>query len=789
MSQAATQRAQPTTPPAAPASGRRRWFGLVAIALAQLMVVLDATIVNVALPTIKAELQISAADRQWVITAYTLAFAGLLLLGGRIADYTGRKRTFLVGLVGFAAASAAGGTANSLEMLLAARAAQGAFGALLAPAALSLLSTTFTDPEERGKAFAVFGAVVASGASIGLILGGVLTTYLSWHWVLYVNTPIAVVAALGAVAFLRETRTEGRTSYDVPGAVLATGGLVALVYGFTKAVEDGWSADLTLGLLAAGAALLLVFLLVEAAVRNPLLPLPILRDRGRGGAYLAILLTAAGMFGVFLFLSFYLQGVKNYSALETGLAFLPMTGGILLSSGVVSQLMTRVPPRFLMGPGLLLAAAGMALLARLDIGSEYPADVLPFLVMVGLGLGSVFPPAVNLATFGVRAGDSGAASATLNTSQMVGGSLGTALLNTIAANATADYLASRGSGPPVRLEGLVQGYNMATAWGAGILATAGLIALVVINTRLGRVPDRSDAAAGPAPEPPTGNGVAEPTPHLAGIREPPSDLPGAVTPSPDPRVRCLVRTANGSPAAGAAVTFVDGAGHQVDRGLTGEDGSYEVTAPGTGRHVLVARADGHRPQARTVEVTERPVVAELVLPGSGEVTGYAHHEDGTPVNGATVTVVDERGDVVAAQRTDPDGGYRVGDLAAGTYTLVVAAASAQPAAAQVSVADTEKARRDIQLLDGGRLEGTVRAGVEGRALADAQVTLIDTDGNVAGAVTTGEDGRYEFTGLSYGGYTVVASGYPPLTETVRLEPGEAREHDVTLAHTIDPPPR
>lgn len=380
-------------------------------------------------------------------------------------------------------------------MLLAARAAQGAFGALLAPSALSLLSTTFTDPDERGKAFAVFGAVVASGSAVGLVLGGVLTKYLSWHWVLYVNAPIAIAAAFGAVFFLREVRAEERTRYDIPGAVLATGGLVALVYGFTQAVEEGWTADVTVGLLAGGAALLLLFLAVEAAVRNPLLPLWIPRNRGRGGAYLTILLAMAGMFGVFLFLSFYLQSVKSYSALETGLAFLPMTGGILVSSAIVSRLMTRVPPRFLMGPGLFLAAAGMALLARLGIGSEYPADILPFLILMGLGLGSVFPIAVNLATFGVRAGDSGVAGATLNASQQVGASLGLALLNTIAANATTDYLASHGPGPRVRLKGLVHGYNLATAWGAGLLAAAGLIALILVNARLGRA---RGASTGPA---------------------------------------------------------------------------------------------------------------------------------------------------------------------------------------------------------------------------------------------------------------------------------------------------
>ncbi|MEU7889992.1 MFS transporter [Microbispora bryophytorum] len=461
---------------------RRRWFGLASVALAQLMIVVDMTIINVALPSINADLSITAADRQWVITAYALPFAGLLLLGGRVSDYTGRRRALLIGLVGFAAASTAGGAATSLTMLLAARVAQGAFGALLAPASLSLVATTFTDPKERSAAFGVFGGVVAAGSPIGLILGGILTTSLSWHWVLYVNAPIALVAALGVVVFLHESRAEVGTGYDFLGAALATAGPVAIVWGLTKATQDGWTATATIVPLAAGVVLLALFLLAEARVGNPLLPLTILRHRGRGGAYLVVALMMAGPFGAYLFISFFLQDIEHYSALRTGLAFLPLTLGVMLAVGLGSRLMTTVAPRFIMGTGLLLGAVGMALLTRLDADSAYASGVLPSFILIGIGMGLVLPAALDLSTFGVRPSEAGVASAMFNVSQQAGASLDTALLNTVAANGAAAYLAANASS----VQSQVHGYNLATGWAAGILLVAALAALLLIDTRLGK---------------------------------------------------------------------------------------------------------------------------------------------------------------------------------------------------------------------------------------------------------------------------------------------------------------
>ncbi|MFI0981289.1 MFS transporter [Streptomyces sp. NPDC021093] len=465
-----------------------RWKALVFIALAQLMVVLDATIVNIALPSAQQDLGISDANRQWVITAYALAFGGLLLFGGRLADLWGRKRTFVVGLVGFAAASALGGAATSEAMMLGSRALQGLFGALLAPAALSLLAVTFTDVKERAKAFGIFGAIAGGGGAVGLILGGFLTEYLNWRWTFFVNIPFAVVAALGAYLFIREPAgSRNRSPLDIPGVVLSTLGLVSLVYGFTRAEGDGWLAGSTLGLFAAAVVLLAAFVAVEARVKHPLLPLRVLLERNRGGVYLSLGLAVISMFGLFLFLTYYLQIVKGYSPVMTGFAFLPMIAGMITGSTQIgARLMTRVPPRLLMGPGFLVAALGMLLLTQLEIGSSYAGLILPAQLLLGLGMGTAFMPAMSLATHGVEARDAGVASAMVNTSQQVGGAIGTALLNTIAASATTAYVAANAAGATneqlLQAQAMVHGYASAIWWAVGILVVSAAIALTLITT-------------------------------------------------------------------------------------------------------------------------------------------------------------------------------------------------------------------------------------------------------------------------------------------------------------------
>jgi EmrB/QacA subfamily drug resistance transporter len=466
----------------------RRWLALAIIAVAQLMVVLDATIVNVALPAAQADLGISDANRQWVVTAYTLTFGGLLLLGGRIADYWGRKRTFILGIVGFAAASALGGLAQNGEVLFAARALQGSFGALLAPASLALLSVLFVDEKERARAFGVYGAIAGGGAAVGLLLGGVLTEYADWRWCLLVNIPIALLAWLAAVPLVPESRAHGNTRYDVPGAILVTLGLVSLVYGLTRAAEPdkGWDSPETIGFLMAAGLLLAAFVVVEHRSNHPLLPLRVLLDRTRGGAYLASTLLGAGFIGAILFLTFYFQGILGYTPVEAGLAALPLTAGILISAGAASNLLPRVGAKPLMTFGGVMAAGGMFWLTRITVVDHFWTQVAPAQVVMGLGLGLVFVPLGNLALVGVDEHDAGAASAVLNASQQVGGSIGTALLNTLAVSATTAYIsdhlaAQRPADPLLQVRATVDGFVTAFAWGAVLLLASALVSLLMIK--------------------------------------------------------------------------------------------------------------------------------------------------------------------------------------------------------------------------------------------------------------------------------------------------------------------
>jgi len=498
--------AAPPRPAIPPAADPRRWLILAVVALAQLMVVLDATIVNIALPSAQQALGFTDVQRQWVVTAYALAFGSLLLLGGRLTDLIGRKATFIAGLAGFAGASAAGGAAGSFAMLVAARACQGAFGALLAPAALSLLTTTFEGARDRGKAFGVFGAIAGAGGAVGLLLGGVLTEYLTWRWCLYVNLIIAAVAGAGAVALLRRQPRAQRSRIDLPGLAAEVTGMFCVVYGFSNAASDGWHAIATWGFLAAGAVLLVTFAVIEARSRQPLLPPRIVLDRNRAGAYLSILITGAGMFGIFLFLTYYLQQTLGFSPVATGVAFLPMVGAIVICSNLANiVLLPRVGPRLLVVPGMLAAAGGLAWLTRIGVHSGYAADVLAPLLLTAAGLGFVLSPSMNTGTAGVAAADAGVASAVVNTGQQVGGSIGTSLLNTMAASAAAGYLAAHaGPGlltagrpaqlPPAALAGLAQVHSYTTAfwWAAGIFAAGAVLAAVLF--RPGRPGQVRDAA-------------------------------------------------------------------------------------------------------------------------------------------------------------------------------------------------------------------------------------------------------------------------------------------------------
>ncbi|MEA2297895.1 MAG: hypothetical protein QOF77_831 [Solirubrobacteraceae bacterium] len=478
----------------------KRWLILLVIAIAQLMVVLDATVVNIALPSAQKALAFTDDQRQWIITAYALAFGSLLLLGGRIGDLFGRKRTFVIGLLGFAGASALGGFAQSFEVLVAARALQGLFGALLAPAALSLLTTTFVDPQERAKAFGIFGAVAVGGAAIGLILGGLLTEYLSWRWCLYVNLVFAVPAVLAALALLHNEVPEHRPRIDLPGTITASAGLFAIVYGLANAETHSWSDPLTDGMLAVGVVILTGFVLIQRRSANPLLPLRVVLDRDRGGSFLAMLLSGAGMFGVFLFLTYYLQQNLGFSPIKTGLAFLPMTFAIVISATTGStRLLPRIGPRPLIGAGMLIASAGMLTLTGVGVDTSYAGHVLPGLLIMGFGLGLVFSSAMATATFGVEPHDAGVASAMVNTMQQIGGSIGTALLSTLAATTAAADLAHVGgrASAAVTAHAAVHGYTTAFWWSTAIYAVGAVVcaALLTPRTRLAGVAGTEPALA------------------------------------------------------------------------------------------------------------------------------------------------------------------------------------------------------------------------------------------------------------------------------------------------------
>lgn len=480
----------PSTAPTDSAVSSRRWWTLSVVALAQLMVVLDSTVVNIALPSAQQSLGFNNGDRQWVVTAYSLAFGSLLLLGGRVSDLIGRKTTFIIGLVGFAGASALGGAADSFGMLVTARAIQGAFGAFLAPTALAVLTTTFTIPKERARAFGVFGAIAGAGGAVGLLLGGFLTQDLSWRWALYINVVIAVIAVIGALVFVTSVPFSGpRPKLDIPGTVLVSAGLFSLVYGFSNAETDGWKSFDSWGFLGATGVLLIAFVLWQRRATHPLLPLSIVLDRNRAAAFIAVLIAGAGMFGIFLFVTYYLQITLRFSPITTGLAFLPMIGMLILAAQLGTNVFVpRFGPKIMVPFGMILATIGMLMLTPLGLHSTYAGGVLAPLMILGFGMGSMMPAAMQTATLGVDRRFAGVASAMVNTSQQVGGSIGTALLNTLAASALTAYVTAHtvaGAAPGANVLGLAAVHSYATAywWGAAFFAFGAVLTALLFRRR------------------------------------------------------------------------------------------------------------------------------------------------------------------------------------------------------------------------------------------------------------------------------------------------------------------
>jgi EmrB/QacA subfamily drug resistance transporter len=449
------------------------------------MVALDATVINIALPRAQVDLNFSSANRQWLITAYALAFGSLMFLGGRLSDLWGRRNALIVGLVGFALASAVGGAAQSFGVLVTARAVQGVFGALLAPAALAALTTTFREPKERAKAFAIFGAVGGSGAAIGLLLGGALTQWESWRWCLTINVFFAALSLIGVVLFVESGRGEQRTHLDLVGSLLGSAGLFALVFGLGRAVTTGWGNLDTWMSLVIGATLIVFFVMWQNRSKFPLLPLRIVKNRTRGGSLIALFITSIGIFSISLFLAYYLQNTLNYSPMKTGILFLPLVGALTFSASLASaRLLALVGPRPLVPVGMLLGMMGMILFTKLPANSDYLGHVLPGLVVTGLGLGLIFAPSTASATAGIEPRDAGAASAMVNTAQQIGGSMGTALLNTIAV-ITARRMACGANGSlncHITTPATIHGYSVAFWWTAAFFGVGAVVTFFMLES-------------------------------------------------------------------------------------------------------------------------------------------------------------------------------------------------------------------------------------------------------------------------------------------------------------------
>jgi EmrB/QacA subfamily drug resistance transporter len=478
----------PATGASVTAGGRapaNRWAILALVGLAQLMIVLDVTIVNIALPSAQQALHFSTDGRQWIITAYALTFGSLLLFGGRVGDLFGRKLTFVAGLLGFAGASALGGFAPSFGVLIAARALQGSFGALLAPSALSLLTITFHNSPDRPKAFGIFSAIAASGTSAGLLLGGALTQALSWRWCLYVNLLFAIPAAIAASRLLDEGGARRqRPQIDLAGAATASGGFFCLVYGFSNAESHAWSAGLTIAAFTISAAVLASFVIIEHRARNPLLPLRIVADRSRGGAYASMVILGATLFSVFLFMTYYLQQIRHFSPVKTGLAFLPLTGAVIIVAPLVqTKILPRVGPRAVIVTGMILGIIAMIVFTRLTPGGSYVTHVLPGLVPAGAGAACIFSASFATGTLGVGHADVGVAAAVVNTAQQIGGSIGTALLSTIFAGSLAAYLSSHATATAPTAAATVHAYTVGFTAGAAIFAAGLVLALVLLPSR------------------------------------------------------------------------------------------------------------------------------------------------------------------------------------------------------------------------------------------------------------------------------------------------------------------
>jgi predicted MFS family arabinose efflux permease len=710
-------------------------------------------------------------------------------------------------------------------MLLGARALQGCFGALLAPSALSLVTVMFTAPAERAKAFGIWGSIAGGGAAVGLMLGGLLTQYFSWRWTMFVNVVFAVIAFSGAAITVREpARRHDHGRLDFLGIFLVTGGLGCLVYGLSRAESDGWNARITISLLTAAGVALILFVIAEALTKSPLLPLHVVWNRSRGGAYLSLGLAIVGMFGAFLFLTYYLQAVQGMSPIRSGAAFLPMVGGMLIGATQISaRLMTRVRPRYLMPPGFVLGSAGMLALTRITVGGSYHTWILPGTIALGLGMGCAFMPAMNVATGGVDPRDAGVASAMVNTSQQVGGAVGTALLSTLALSATRTYsdrhpldlVATSQEIATLHTQAQVHGYITAFWWAAGLMFAAAVVSFVLINFRVGVpaaaiVQKTAESEALAASEPaefllplhdavPTDQLRLQPQPQPQSQSQSfaydPTHIPFPTPSNGNGNGNALgngnddgvlihgrVRDRDGAPMPMAAITAVSPQGRQVGRARSSADGGYQLGVPRVGAYVLIVAADGREPEASTITARERSVRHDILLAERGRLAVTVRGADGSRTGGATLMLTDAAGDLIISRRTGEDGTHTFRDLPTGPLTLAVNAVGHRPAALSITVEGHGTTRAEIELHPAVRLTGTVRAWSTDSPLADARVMLMDGAGNVVATADSDPEGSFAFADLDAGEYTLIASGYPPVASAVRVDGRIDSRHDVQLGY-------
>ncbi|MCL2583427.1 MAG: DHA2 family efflux MFS transporter permease subunit [Streptosporangiales bacterium] len=797
----------------------RKWWTLVAVCAGTFMLLLDVTIVVVAQPAIQSGLKASFSDVQWILDAYALTLAALLLTAGVLADRYGRKLLFAIGVVIFTLGSLACGLSVNPLMLIISRSGQGVGGAIMFATSLALLGNSFRG-KERGTAFGVWGAVVGISTALGPVLGGVITTNWDWRGIFLVNVPIGAFALIVTIWAVAESKVDHPSPPDWIGFVLLTAGLVGVVYGLIRAGETSWTNQGMAISLAAGVVLLIAFIVAEKFVRYPMFDLSLFRVPTFAGGSIAGFCMNGSLFALQLYLVLYLQDILGYSAQDAGLRLAIISLAQLVTAIIAGRASAHVPVRWLIGPGLLIVGVGIILMTRLNGDSSWTHLLAGFIVS-GLGTGLVNPPLASTAIGVVPPHQAGMASGANTTFRQVGIACGIAALGSIFTARLQNHLA--GALPPslsgsaasmasavrqgsvARVIGSVPaadraavGLALKSSFASGLndilYVTAGVaIVGAVFGTLLIRGKDfhRPEApapgaeAAGPdltvpSPEP---GAVTAPVAEPAGLAAPVSGHASANGAAPGRlAVFGYVRHGEGSPLAGATVTLVGPDGHQAGLAHSGPDGRYQVPVSAEGTYTLIAMAASHEPYASAIRVGGQPAEVDMLLAGGASLSGVVRTAvTGEPVPGVTATLADERGEVVGTALTRDDGGYALASLPDGRYTLVISAPSYQPAALPAVISGGQPATLDVELRTGARAGGIARTGA-GRPVPEARVTLLDPEGSVAGVTTTAADGTYSFENLPEGEYTVIAAGYPPAASRLKVTGGDVHVHDVELGH-------